>query len=109
MVLSAISKKGWAKPDSTVTLACHAVSAFSPRQVRDAPPAQRPPRSDRDCPLDTAGDRCLWHVAGTAGENDDRSHVPATAPSSVGGYGPSSVTSPRGQEPGRLAQPGGGT
>src|SRR5512133_1436733 len=32
--------------------------------------AQRPSRSDRGCPLDTAGDRCLWHVGGTAGEND---------------------------------------
>jgi hypothetical protein len=37
--------------------------------------AQRRTRSDRDCPLDTARDRCLWRVGGTAGENDDRSHV----------------------------------
>jgi hypothetical protein len=28
--------------------------------------AQRPCRSDRDCPLDTAGDRYLWHASGTA-------------------------------------------
>jgi hypothetical protein len=33
-------------------------------------PAQRSSSSDRECPLDTAGDRCLWHVGGTAGEND---------------------------------------
>ena len=33
-------------------------------------PVQRPPRSDRDCPVDTAGARCLWHAGGTAGEND---------------------------------------
>jgi hypothetical protein len=41
-----------------------------PPQVRAVHPAQRPPSSDRDCPLDTAGDRCLWHAGGTAGEND---------------------------------------
>jgi hypothetical protein len=41
-----------------------------PPQVRDRRPAQRPASSDRDCPLDTACDRCLWHVGGTAGEND---------------------------------------
>jgi hypothetical protein len=28
-------------------------------------------RSDRDCSPDTARDRCLWHVCGTAGTNDD--------------------------------------
>jgi hypothetical protein len=28
-------------------------------------------RSDRDCPLDTARARCLWHVGGTADGNDD--------------------------------------
>jgi hypothetical protein len=39
-------------------------------QVRGARPAHRPPRSDRDCPWDTAGDRCLWHAGGTAGEDD---------------------------------------
>jgi hypothetical protein len=49
-------------------------------QVRDPRAVQRPPRSDRDCPLDTAGDRCLWHVGGTAGENDDCSHATVTAP-----------------------------
>ena len=26
---------------------------------------------DRDCPLDTARTRCLWHAGGTAGEHDD--------------------------------------
>jgi hypothetical protein len=30
-------------------------------------------------------DRCLWHAGGTAGENDNRSRVAATAPSSTGG------------------------
>src|SRR5215218_4944388 len=44
-----------------------------PPQVRDRRLAQRPPSSDRDCPPDTAGDRCLWHAGGTASENDDRS------------------------------------
>jgi hypothetical protein len=39
-------------------------------QVSDMCPAPRPSRSDRDCPLDTAGDRCLWHAGGTAGENN---------------------------------------
>jgi hypothetical protein len=34
-------------------------------------PAQQRSRSDRECPLDTAGDRCLWHVGGTTKENDD--------------------------------------
>jgi hypothetical protein len=38
-------------------------------QVSRVWPAQSPSPIDRDCPLDTAGDRCLWHVAGTAGEN----------------------------------------
>jgi hypothetical protein len=42
-----------------------------PPQVRDACQVQRPSVSDRGCPLDTAGDRCLWHVGGTAGEDDD--------------------------------------
>jgi hypothetical protein len=43
----------------------------APPQVRDRRLAQRPTWSDRECPLDTAGDRCVWHVGGTAGENDD--------------------------------------
>jgi hypothetical protein len=42
-----------------------------PPQVRDACQVQRPSVSDRDCPPDTARDRCLWHVGGTAGEDDD--------------------------------------
>ena len=33
-------------------------------------PASRPSRSDRECPLHTARDRCLWHVGGTASENE---------------------------------------
>jgi hypothetical protein len=43
--------------------------------VRPAYPA---PRSDRDCPLDTVHDRCLWHVGGTAGEDGDGSYLVAT-------------------------------
>jgi hypothetical protein len=43
-------------------------------QVRAPAPAHRSPSSDRDCPLRTARDRCLWHAGGTAGENDDRSN-----------------------------------
>jgi hypothetical protein len=38
--------------------------ASPPLQVSGVRPAQRPSPSDRDCPLDTAGDRCLWHVGG---------------------------------------------
>jgi hypothetical protein len=41
-----------------------------PPQVMDRRPVQPPDSSDRDCPPDTAGDRCLWHAGGTAGEND---------------------------------------
>jgi hypothetical protein len=52
-------------------LACHAVSGSSPHQVRAGRPVQRRSWSDRECPLDTAGDRSLWHAGGTAGENDD--------------------------------------
>jgi hypothetical protein len=33
------------------------------------------------CPLDTAGDRCFWHVGGTAGENGDALYLAAMAPS----------------------------
>ena len=44
---------------------------LSPPQVRDVSRVQRPPRSDRGCPLDTAGYHCFWHAGGTAGENDD--------------------------------------
>ena len=39
-------------------------------------------QSDRDYPLRTAGDRCLWHVGATAGEYDDDPHVTATIPGS---------------------------
>jgi hypothetical protein len=41
-----------------------------PSQVRAVGPANRPSRSNRGCPLDTAGDRCLWHAGGMGGEND---------------------------------------
>jgi hypothetical protein len=34
-------------------------------QVSGMWPASRPSRSDRECPLHTARDRCLWHVGGT--------------------------------------------
>ena len=50
-------------------------------------PAQRPSRSDRDCPLDTAGARCRWHMDGTVGDDDDDSHLAATAPNSTVGEG----------------------
>jgi hypothetical protein len=49
-----------------------------PPQVSGVRPASRPSRSDRDCPPDTAGDRCLWHAGGTAGDNDDRSQLVTT-------------------------------
>jgi hypothetical protein len=44
--------------------------ALSLPQVSGVHPAQQPSPSDRDCPLDAAGDRCLWHARGTAGENE---------------------------------------
>jgi hypothetical protein len=47
---------------------------FRPAQVVQVSgmwPASRPSPIDRECPLHAAGDRCLWHVGGTAGENDD--------------------------------------
>jgi hypothetical protein len=40
-------------------------------QVSGMCPSSRPSRSDLDCPPDTGHDRCLWHVDGTASENDD--------------------------------------
>jgi hypothetical protein len=52
-----------------------------PPQVSGERPAQRSSPSDRECPLDTIGDRCLWHVGGTAGEDHHDPHVAATAPS----------------------------
>ena len=51
-----------------------------PLQVSAVRPAHRPASSDRECPLDTARDRCLWHVGGTAGTNDDAQAWRATAP-----------------------------
>jgi hypothetical protein len=66
-------------------------------------PAHRPSPSDRGCPLDTVGDRCLWHAGGTAGQNDafpaggDGSQFDRRARSVFGD------PSPRGQEPGGLA------
>jgi len=46
-------------------LACHAVSAPPPPQVRGGAPSPSASSCDRECPLGTAGDRCLWHVGGT--------------------------------------------
>jgi hypothetical protein len=43
----------------------------SASQVTGLRPALRRSWSDRECPLHTAHDRCLWHVGGTAGKNDD--------------------------------------
>ena len=57
---------------------CHAVLEI---QVSGQCPAQRPSRSDHDRPLQTAGDRCLWHAGGTAGENGDAPHLAPAAPS----------------------------
>src|SRR5829696_1053289 len=54
-------------------------------------PAQRPPSIDRDCPLDTARDRCLWHAGGTAGEDDDAS-PDGDGSSSARGGDPAPVT-----------------
>ena len=39
-------------------------------QVRSDHPARRLSRIDRGSPVDTAGDRCLWHAGGTAEEGD---------------------------------------
>ena len=36
-------------------------------------PSQRSMCSDRDCPVDTARARSLWHAGGTIGEDDDGS------------------------------------
>jgi hypothetical protein len=55
-------------------LACHAVRATSPPQVTGERPALQRSWSDPECPLDTVGDRCLWHVGGTAGENNKAPH-----------------------------------
>jgi hypothetical protein len=38
-------------------------------QVSGVRSVQLPSPSDREYPLDTAGDRCLWHAGGTADEN----------------------------------------
>ena len=57
-------------------------------QVRGGCPAQRAPGSDRDCPLVT-------DAYGTPVARPTRtttSHLEATASSSIGGYGPFSVT-----------------
>jgi hypothetical protein len=62
-----------------------------PPQVTDLRPAQRPCPSDRDYPLHTAGDRCLWHVGGTDGQNDD-SPTGRDGSRPAGGLGASSVT-----------------
>jgi hypothetical protein len=52
--------------------------------------AQRPPPSDRECPLDTAGDRCLWHAGGTPGETTMA--APADAPTLIIARGRSLAT-----------------
>ena len=44
--------------------------ATSISQVRGERAVQRSFPSDRDCPLDTARYRSLWHAGGTGGEND---------------------------------------
>jgi hypothetical protein len=44
--------------------------AVSTVQVSAVRPVRRLPPSDRDCPLDTARARSLWHAGGTTGEND---------------------------------------
>jgi hypothetical protein len=59
-----------------------------PPQVSGLRPTQRPRSSDRDYPLHTAGDGCLWHVDGTAAKNDQAAHQVATAPSSPTGVRP---------------------
>jgi hypothetical protein len=76
--------------DLAVTLRVERLHAMQFRpalkaEVKGRSPAQRSSPSNRECPLDTAGDRCLWHVGGTAGENDDGPRLAATAPSSTGG------------------------
>ena len=49
--------------DRLHAMQCRAVLAV---QVSAQRPAQPLSWSDRGCPLDTAGDRCLWHAGGTA-------------------------------------------
>jgi hypothetical protein len=48
-------------------------------QVSGMWPASRPSRCDRECPLHTARDRCLWHVGGTPARTT-MSRLTATAP-----------------------------
>jgi hypothetical protein len=48
-------------------------------QVSGMWPASRLSRSDRECPLHTARDRCLWHVGGTPARTTI-SRLTATAP-----------------------------
>jgi hypothetical protein len=60
----------WSSGDLTPCMPCSFGLFPHPRSGIGAP-AQWPASSDRDCPLDTAGDRYLWHVGGTADENDD--------------------------------------
>ena len=79
-----------------------------PPQVRGGGPAKRPPRSDRDCPLDTAraaayGTRVAWpartKMSPLGGD------FPTRPEGEVGPRRPP----PRGQESGRLASVGGET
>jgi hypothetical protein len=68
---SRVVKREEAEPTPTWLDPLHAMQfpAAAALQVRRRRPAQRPSPTDRDCPLDTARDRCLWHAGGTAGES----------------------------------------
>ena len=61
------------EPDRCALTPCMPCSFGLLPHPRSGParPAHGSSRSNRGCPLDTAGDRCLWHAGGTAGENDD--------------------------------------
>jgi hypothetical protein len=75
---------------------------------QDVRPAHRPPRSDRGCPLDTAGARCLWHVGGTAGEHEVPCPWKRWLPPQPEGEARPRWPPPRGQEPGGLGAAGWG-
>jgi hypothetical protein len=80
-----------------------------PSQVRDVRPAQQSPPIDREYPLDTAGDRCLWHVGGTADENDEARTWRWRLPAQPEGEGSPGCPSPRGQAANAARQPGAGS
>jgi hypothetical protein len=55
--------------------------AATASQVRSRQAVQRSSPSYRDCPLDTARDRCFRHAGGTADRRESQcSHLAATAP-----------------------------